>query len=326
MAIDATAPHTRRAVLAATLGGLAATVASALGRPGIVHAGSDGDVVLGTTNTSTNATYVRNSAGGTAFVGAVMTGLGSGLAASSDAGAGVHSLSNTGDGVYGESQTAYGIHGYGVGNVAVYGESPNHPGVVGHSDTSFGVSGTSPDGTGVSGSSGTASGVSAFSNATAAPAAKAWSAGNSTGLLGYSGDSAPAAPANTGVYGEANQDKTARGVFGKTTVGQAVRGQAGAGIAGYFTSTGTALQTSGKVKLNRSGKASIPANASSVDVTVPGGLAGTPLPFANLQTYRAGVFVAAIQPNYPSTGVMRIYLNKVASTTGSTPVAWMVLS
>ena len=91
-------------------------------------------------------------------------------------------------------------------------------------------------------------------------------------------------------------------------------------------SSGLALQASGKVKFSRSGRASIPANQSYVDVTVPNGLSGTPLPFANLVTYRAGVYVAAVRPNYPTTGKLRIQLNKIASTSSTTSVAWMVLS
>jgi hypothetical protein len=38
-----------------------------------------------------------------------------------------------------------------------------------------------------------------------------------------------------------------------------------------------------------------------------------------------GVYVAAVRPNYPVTGKARIYLNKVASTTASTAVGWLVV-
>jgi hypothetical protein len=239
MTIDTIAPHPRRAILAAGLGGLGALVAQALGRPSQVLAGSDGDVVLGATNTSANPTYINSSAGGTALVGQVPSGLGSGVAASADAGAGVHSLSNTGDGVYGESSSGYGVHGYGVSNVGVYGESSSHPGVVGHSDSSFGVSGSSPNGTGVYGSSGSGSGVVAYSNATGAAAARAWSAGNSTGLIGYSGDTPPASVANTGLFGVATQDSTARGVLGQTAAGTGIHGWTGAGaVPGPSPQTG----------------------------------------------------------------------------------------
>jgi hypothetical protein len=156
-----------------------------------------------------------------------------------------------------------------------------------------------------------------------------WSTGKGIGVQGYctnGGGSVPLGVTKTGVYGFADLDTTARGVYGKTTVGQGVRGEATSGVGVHATATtGVALETFGKVKVNRSGKTNVAAGASSVDVTVPGGLSGTPLPFANLQAHVAGVHVEAIRPNYPSTGVMRIYLNKIASTTASTPLSWLVL-
>jgi hypothetical protein len=130
-----------------------------------------------------------------------------------------------------------------------------------------------------------------------------------------------------GVYGESNLSSSAAGVFGKTTIGQGVRGQATSGVAVRATaSSGYALFTTGKVKLDRSGRALVAANRTYVDVTVPGGVASTALGFATLQTSRSGVYVAAVRPAYPTASQMRIYLNKVASTSSSTPVAWMVLS
>jgi hypothetical protein len=61
-----------------------------------------------------------------------------------------------------------------------------------------------------------------------------------------------------------------------------------------------------------------------VDVTVPGGLAANSVVHATLQTYRAGVSIAAVRTNYPSTGKARIYLTKVASTSAATSVGWFV--
>ena len=58
-------------------------------------------------------------------------------------------------------------------------------------------------------------------------------------------------------------------------------------------------------------------------MTVPGGLSGTPLCFANLRSYRSGVAVAAVRPNYPTAGKMRIYLTKTVWR--STSVAWIVM-
>ena len=117
------------------------------------------------------------------------------------------------------------------------------------------------------------------------------------------------------------------GVLGESQsgAGVGVKGTALAGTAGLFTATtGTALQTTGKVKLNRSGRATIGAGKYYVDVAVAGGLAGSPLCFANLQTNRTGVYVQSVVPT-GSTGKIRIRLNKVASASSSTYVAWVVL-
>jgi hypothetical protein len=43
-----------------------------------------------------------------------------------------------------------------------------------------------------------------------------------------------------------------------------------------------------------------------------------------MKAHRAGVYVAAVRPNYPSAGMFRIYLNK--AVTSATNVAWLVLS
>jgi hypothetical protein len=151
-----------------------------------------------------------------------------------------------------------------------------------------------------------------------------------TGLLGHSGDWEPAfvvSPrAKTGVWGHAEQDATAVGVQGESTLGCGIRGEATTGVGVCATATtGTALQVLGKAKLSRSGRVAVLAGKAYVDVdlTKNGGLGGTPLCFANLLYYRSGVFVAAVRPNYPSTGKLRIYLSKAVA--GSTNVAWVVL-
>lgn len=313
MALDTTVPPSRRAVLTASVGGLVATVAAVLGRPDIARAGSDGDVILGVqTNSTTGVTGITNTVSNAVFYAADSLGVGVEGGGSDK-------------GVYGTSTAGYGVYGHASTGTAVYGESTTGPGVVGTGGT--GMSGTSTTGYGVFGSSGGNAGVGGYSNAAGSPAARFWSPANNTGVLGYSGDDPPASPVNTGVFGEAVQDNTSRGVYGRTTVGQGVRGQATSGVGGFFTAgtNGTALKAAGRVTLSRSGVASLPANASTVDVTVPGGLAGTPLPFATLQVFRSGVQVAAVRPNVPSAGVMRIYLNKVASTTAATPISWVVL-
>ena len=71
--------------------------------------------------------------------------------------------------------------------------------------------------------------------------------------------------------------------------------------------------------------ANVPADKAYVDITVPGGLGGSPAIVATLQRKRGSTSVAAVRINYPSAGKARIYLTKVASTSASTPVAWFVL-
>jgi hypothetical protein len=260
------------------------------------------------------------------------------------------------DGVIGESPGGRsGIVGYsgggsapaGPGKTGVYGEATQDSasrGVSGYSLAGQGVRGEATTGQGVQGvaTSGTAvkadstSGLALLATSTLGNAVRGHgqldgvigeSPGNA-GVVGFSGaGSAPAGPVKTGVYGEATVDSTARGVFGRTTSGNALRGEATSGAAvRAIATTGFALDASGKVRMNRSGVATIAAGKDSVDVTVPGGLGINAFAFANLQIKRSGVYVAAVRPAYPSASQIRIYLNKVASTSVSTKVGWLVLS
>jgi hypothetical protein len=149
------------------------------------------------------------------------------------------------------------------------------------------------------------------------PAILGTSVGSSTGVLGYSGAAAsePAPIAKTGVYGYAAQDATAVGVKGAS--------MAGVGVLATAT-TGTALRVSGKARFSRSGRATVLRNKKYVDITVAGGLTSRSVIHATLQTYRAGVAIAAARKNYPTTGKARIYLTKVASTISSTYVGWFI--
>ena len=116
------------------------------------------------------------------------------------------------------------------------------------------------------------------------------------------------------------------GVLGTATSGLGVWGQStstGIGVkAGSFG--GVALRVEGKASFSRSGRATIAKGNASVDITVAGGLAANSVVHATLQTYRGNVSIAAVRTNYPSAGKARIYLTKVASTTGPTIVAWFV--
>jgi hypothetical protein len=159
-------------------------------------------------------------------------------------------------------------------------------GVRGEATTGAGVLGVAPNGSGVEGSS---------------------TMGN--GVLGSSEE-------GTGVFGTITLSGDAVHGHSFATAGVGVRASAEAGVA---------LVVDGKARFSRSGRATIPAGADHVDVDLKlkGGLGGTPLCFANLQQRRAGTHIEAVRPNAPSTGKMRISLNKAVSA--STPVAWFVL-
>jgi hypothetical protein len=259
MAIDTISLRSRRALLAGTVGGLAAAVAGSLGRAQPVVAHDPDDVRKGAPNTAINATSITNTAtDGDAFTGAASGG-----------GIGIRGTSHSGAGVLG-STSASGVFGVGV---------------EGYSPAGVGVSGASPSGIGVEG----------FSESSTLRAVLGISFGDNTGMQGYSGSGlAPASPAKTGVHGYAAQDDTARGVTGETTVGRGVNGIAtsGVGVFGQSMSsvgvygvsdsyvgvkaysssnsalygqsdTGYAVEALGRLKFSTAGIATIPAGSTT---------------------------------------------------------------
>jgi hypothetical protein len=126
-----------------------------------------------------------------------------------------------------------------------------------------------------------------------------------------------------GVYGESHGSF---GIPSSGVTGQAIKA-AGIGVTAINSEHGTALHVSGKAELaTRSGRATVRAGraVTDVDLRSKGGLSGTPLCFANLSSYRPGVYVAAVRPNHPVAGKARIYLNRTVSS--NTLVAWFVLN
>jgi hypothetical protein len=126
MAVDATTPRSRRALLVGAVGGLAAMAATMLGRPGVVSAADPNDVVLGALNESASATRIRNTTADDSTAKAIVgiaTGPGIGVEGRSDESIGVHGTSGDGGigvrgtstvGVEGLSETAglYGVGGF----------------------------------------------------------------------------------------------------------------------------------------------------------------------------------------------------------------------
>jgi hypothetical protein len=142
-------------------------------------------------------------------------------------------------------------------------------------------------------------------------------ANNGSGVVGRS--------ASSGGVGVEGTNTVGTGLAGISDSGAGIRGASnfGTGVA-CRSNSGAALEVAGRARFSRAGRASIPARKTFVDVVVEGGLDGTSSVLATLQVFRAGVSVAAARPNFPSSGKARIYLNKVASTTAATPIAWFV--
>jgi len=185
---------------------------------------------------------------------------------------------------------------------AVFGYSSNGTGVEGVCNTGVGVLGNSASG---------GKGVYGIAN-------------TGTGVYGVSSSSIGVQGVSKSGYAVRGNGETGAGVYGNATSGAGVIGDAttGTGVAAS-SSSGTALAVAGKAHFSRSGTATVTAGHKSVTVTVPGGLTGTPLCFANLRSYRSGIGVAAVRSNYPSAGKIRIYLTRVVSS--ATSVAWMVM-
>ena len=211
------------------------------------------------------------------------------------------------------------------------GRSESGVGLEGSSRTSRGVRGTSDAGTGVEGRSNTSPGVYGYSNKGAGVHAYS---GSSDGVSGYTAGQAAAGVrgqaingVSFGVIGEHLTAMTegALGGYSAGVVGLASNSADVAGVAAVGQGGAYALSVNGSAKFTRSGRTLVPAGRSYVDVTVPGGLRSSSLVLATLMLNRTGVFVQSAVPN-AATGKVRIYLNRVASSSSSTPVAWFVLN
>lgn len=298
--VATTSVRSRRALLGAAVGAAAAGVASAVANPAIVR-GAATTMQTETENTATAATgLVRSNGGDVLQVSDASTG------SLQAANAMLHAVA-TGSGtagLYVERKTNGGGTGISVdaSTVGVF------AGV--SSDASFGTN-TAVWGYG---------GFIGLDGSTTTDNA------NSIGVRGSSGGATGIGVQGLGDTGVMGWDSYTDGigVHGLSGSGHGVHGKALTGVGGYFeaNSGSTALQAVGKVKFNRSGKATILAGKSYVDVTVSGGLTSSSLAFANLRTYRSGIYVAAVTPNTTS-GKIRIRLNKAVGS--STSVAWFVL-
>jgi hypothetical protein len=198
-----TTRRSRRMLLGGALGAIAAWAAGAVGRATPVRAEGEGIVVGGEYPTATSVTRIANSTNANDVFWAASTASGIGLRGSSDSYVGVRGSSGSHIGVYGTSSSF----------VAVWGSSGDDIGVYGASGSNVGVFGTSGGGDhpGILGRSGTG-----------------------TAVQGVSGPSVKAKP-KTGIFGYANHDSAAKGVWGQSPVGRAIQGTSSSGWAGYFS-------------------------------------------------------------------------------------------
>lgn len=382
-------PQSRRAILTAGLGAIAASVAGAFVRPApVAAAGDDGTLIPigGFFDDVRSQTTLGNQTNGEIVLWCSSNASGS---AGSGQGIGVAGFSSNHIGVQGQSTfgtavraiggnigvdasaafqegASYGVKGhgpaggvYGLGGTAgvvavgdLYGLDASGGTAVNAAGGSIGVSATgatigvhgsggtgvigqSSDGQGVAGTSQGHNGVFGSNTAAGVAATAGVNAGHGTGILGLSGGSfaQPATPAKTGVYGQATQDSTSRGVYGKSTAGRGVFGEAssGMGVRGFATSgiglsgaaaTGYALRTDGRLRFDKSG-GSATINAGTSTVTVNPGIDLT----------ASTVVVATLQGNAGgTTAVERVAINTVANTfqiiltantTGAVKVGWL---
>jgi hypothetical protein len=297
MAMDATSRRSRRAVLVGGIGGIAALVASALGRPPTVRA-ADGEAVTvgGTFEGVTPTTITNHAAGGVAVAG------------HSDAPGGL--------------------------GIGIYGESPGR-GVTGQTTVGRGVNGIATAGVGVFGGSTTGTGVQGFSGSDDTPAAPAKTAvfgyaaqdqlargvtGQTTSGYGVSGN----ATTGTGVRGEST---TGYGVHGSATSGPGVIGFSvtGTGMQAYTSGIkiGTALQTVGRVRFDKSvGIATIAAGRRSVKVTPGIDLLASSAVVATLMGSAGGTTAVRCVIVDIAKDTFTIYLT--ANATTKVGVAWHV--
>jgi hypothetical protein len=233
-----------------------------------------------------------------------------------------------------ESPAGFGVYGYSEkGGVGVEGRSDTNAGVVGvsgaaevgHSLAATGVYGNGTS-NGVRGQSATGVGVvGVVSPAQVIIPAIGVGVHGYGPAIGVQGVAPSSGDPGVGVVGSGRV-----GVRGRADAvdGFGVQAESANGVGLRAVSTGgTALRVEGKARLSRSGRASVPRNRAYVDVdlTALGGLDTKSLCFANLAYPRSGVYVRAVRPNYPAAGKMRIYLNKVASTSAATQLSWLVL-
>jgi hypothetical protein len=287
VAIDSSAPRSRRAILAGALGGAGALIAHSLGRATPALAANDESLLLGrgsvaSENAATNATLVNSAA--SPALGGQASGANTALAGTSAAGVGVWGASATNGGV-----RFTGVVGH-TGDGSDVAPDTSFTGVYGFSEdpdnsTAAGVWGDTATGTGVYGSGYT--GV----YGTGAIATMGDTGGGFTGVYGFAGnDTAPAPTPGSGVVGRVGVG----GTYGVVAV---------AGGTTQF-----AAYVAGRLKVNAraGGRTAIGSTATSKKITLAG-VTSSSFVVATLQTAVSGCYVRNV---VCGAGYFTIYLSK----------------
>jgi hypothetical protein len=158
MALDTTTPRSRRALLAAAFGGLAAMAAQAIGRPQPVEAGT-GSVMLGAVNDSADTTVVQNSTDDSPVFRSVSTVGGSAIVAKSPG----YAIEARGGGVsvYAVTSSGFGVHSSSLSGTGVQAVSNRGTGLFAFSSRGDALRANSESGTAVNAESLTGDGLRA---------------------------------------------------------------------------------------------------------------------------------------------------------------------
>ncbi len=211
------------------------------------------------------------------------TGLQGGISGSEAGASGVSGVDNT------TGTTCHGIYGRSINGTGVYGQTSGPDGYGLH-----GVDAGNGGAVGIFGTSINGFGVYGLSN-------------NLTGVQG-----ATQAKGQSGVAGIDDSTAGGHGVYGKSTNGTGV----------YATSSkGAALEVNGPARFSRSGVATVPKGARSVEVSLAG-VTTASLILATPQGRVAGVAVEGVVPDV-SASSFTIYLTQAVSV--SLKVAWFVI-
>jgi hypothetical protein len=311
-------------MLAGMAGGLGALAASALGRAPRVRAGVDGDVVLGAANSATSVTEIDQQTADTAALSLTAPGATPALTVAS--GAGVGSSPPDGTSIFGESTDLDGTAIWGQGASS---EESSSLGVVGLGDTGvlgsgiFGIAGGAGAlGIGIYGSASD----EGFPDVFGATGLIGQADAGGTGVLGFTGATAPEPARDVGIYGRSDSGGTnGRGLVGFCGPGIGLLGQttSGVGVRAFCgNNTGVGLRVTGKAAFDRSGKITIAAGSSSVTKTGIG-LSSASFILATLQTYVSGLVVQSVVTN-PAGSTFTIQLNKAPTVNVS--VGWMAIN